>query len=72
MLEHEGKVTVYLNGKAIGKLYKEQQGPFWLLDEDLQQFLDMKGDETTYAQHTVEETLKTIEEAIERREGIKS
>ena len=72
MLEHEGTVTVYSNGQVIGRIYKERQGPFWLLDEDLQQFMDMKGDAATYAQPTVEETIKTIEKAIERREGIKS
>ena len=69
MLEHEGTVTVYSNGKAIGKLDKERQGSFWLLDKDLQRFLDIDGDATTYAQHTVEETIKAIEEAIERRGG---
>ncbi len=69
MLEHEGTVTVYSNGQVIGRIYKERQGPFWLLDEDLQQFLDMKGDAATYAKHTVEETLKTVEKAIERRCG---
>lgn len=69
MLEHEGKVTVSLNGQVIGKIYKEPQGPFWLLDEDLQRFLDMDGDGATYAKLTVEETLKTIEKAIERRGG---
>ena len=69
MLEHEGTVTVYSNGQVIGRIYKERQGPFWLLDKDLQRFLSMDGDETTYARQTVEETLKTIEKAIERRGG---
>ena len=60
MLEHEGTVTVYSNGQVIGRIYKERQGPFWLLDKDLQRFLGMDGDETTYARHTVEETLNGI------------
>ena len=65
ILEHEGTVTIYSSGQVIGRIYKEPQMPFWLLDKDLQQFLDT--DEATLAQPTVEETLKTIEKAIERR-----
>ena len=68
MLEHEGTVTVYLNGQVIGKLVKERHGLFWLPDEDLTRLVDTPPiSESTWGEQTVEETLRTIEKAIERK-----
>ena len=68
MLTYEVTVAVYLDGEAIGTLTKGPQEEFWYLDEDLTRLVDtppISG--ATHAEQTLEEALKTIEKAIERK-----
>ena len=64
-------VAVYLDGEAIGTLTKGPQEEFWYLDEDLTGWWippQFRG--ATHAEQTLEEALKTIEKAIERKKKI--
>lgn len=73
MLTYEMMVMVYLDGEAIGTLTKEPQAEFWYLDEDLTKMVDTPPiSEATHAGQTLEETLETIEKAIERKKKYKS
>ena len=67
MLEYEGTVTVYLNGRAIGTLTKARSATVWYPDEDLTNLVDTPPRSgATFADFTLEKTLENIEKALKR------